>query len=141
MEILFITKVKILVFITWSCMFPQLCWLSNLKQLSYFEHTIQIHSKTYHFGICSWNYTEPHITQKKICFLWFHDHINMVFSNIQDWFLIDLESLIFFNKYMQQNDCSNFQDYIKNRHTLWGEEEESIEIWQFPIKFIWNYLT
>ena len=40
---------------------------------------------------------------------------------------------------MHQNHNQNFQDYIKNRYTLWGKKKESIEKWQLSINIILSY--
>ena len=54
MNILYIVKEKIIVLIKWWYRSPQICWLLNLKYLSYSEHAIQPLLNTCLFGIRSW---------------------------------------------------------------------------------------
>ena len=57
MHILFITKVKNLVFIEWSYKYPLSLFIVKPRMVLNFEYTVQYLSNTCHFGVYSWSHT------------------------------------------------------------------------------------
>ena len=68
MNILFFSKVEILVLIAWSYRFPtQLCWLLSLEWiLSYFEHAVQSLFQPLWYPLLETNQTKPHSPQIEV---------------------------------------------------------------------------